>query len=88
LREAAEDGAPEVFAVAADVLAAVRKAKTASKRSLRTEAERVVVHDTAERLAALERALDDVREASRARTIECVEGGELAVEVDLVAEEA
>ena len=86
LRAAAAGAATDVFVVAADVVGAVRKAKTESKRSLRTEAERVVVRDTAERIAALELALDDVREASRARRVELAEGSELAVEVELVAE--
>jgi valyl-tRNA synthetase len=88
LREAAADGSLDVFVVAADVVGAVRKAKTASKRSLRTEAEMVIVSDTADRLAALERALDDVREASRARAMELTEAEELSVEVELVPEEA
>ena len=88
LREAAADGSLDVFVVAADVVGAVRKAKTASKRSLRTEAEMIVVRDTADRLAALERALDDVREASRARAMELTEAMELSVEVELVPEEA
>jgi valyl-tRNA synthetase len=88
LRAAAADGSLDVFVVAADVVGAVRKAKTASKRSLRTEAEMIVVRDTADRLAALERALDDVREASRARAMELTEAMELSVEVELVPEEA
>jgi valyl-tRNA synthetase len=87
LRDAAADGSTEVFVVAADVVGAVRKAKTASKRSLRTEAARVVVRDVPDRLAALRLALDDVREASRARGIELVEAAELAVEVELAPDE-
>jgi valyl-tRNA synthetase len=88
LREAAQDGNPLVYAVAADVLGAVRKAKTASQRSLRTEAEEVAVHDTAERLAALREALDDVREASRAQRVELAEADELAVDVVLAPPDA
>jgi len=84
LRAAAADGDPTVYKVAADVLGEVRKAKTVGQRSLRTEAERVVVRDTPERLAALKAALDDVREAARARAIELDEGAETAVEVELV----
>jgi hypothetical protein len=77
-----------VYAVAADVLGAVRKAKTASQRSLRTEAEEVAVRDTAERLAALRHALDDVREASRAQRVELTEADELAVDVVLAPPDA
>jgi valyl-tRNA synthetase len=88
LREAAQGGEPLVYAVAADVLGAVRKAKTASQRSLRTEAEEVVVRDTAERLAALREALDDVREASRAQRVELTEADELAVDVVLAPPDA
>jgi valyl-tRNA synthetase len=88
LRDAAPDGAFDLFTVAADVLGAVRKAKTASKRSLRTEAETVVVRDTAERLAALAPGLEDVREAARARELVVEQAAELAVEVVLVPDEA
>jgi valyl-tRNA synthetase len=88
LREAAQGGEPLVYAVAADVLGAVRKAKTASQRSLRTEAEEVAVRDTAERLAALRHALDDVREASRAQRVELTEADELAVDVVLAPPDA
>jgi len=88
LRAAAAGGEPAAFVVASEVVGAVRKAKTASKRSLRTEARRVVVRDTADRIAALQTVLDDVREASRAQAIELAEAGELTVEVDLVADDA
>ena len=49
-------GDPLVFEVAAEVLAAVRKAKSEQKVSLMTPVDQVVVHDTAERLAALDAA--------------------------------
>jgi valyl-tRNA synthetase len=66
LRAAAGPGAdPAVLAVAADVLGAVRKAKSESKRSMRTDVESVTVADTADRLAHLARAVDDVRSAGR-----------------------
>ncbi|HEY8216292.1 MAG TPA: valine--tRNA ligase [Acidimicrobiia bacterium] len=88
LRDAAVHAEPEVLAVAADVVGAVRKAKTASKRSLRTDAERVVVRDRRARLEALEAALDDVRETARAREIQLDEADAFDVEVELVADEA
>ncbi len=54
-----------VYRVAAEVLGAVRKAKSDAQRSLRTEVVRAVVRDTPERLAALALAVDDVRESGR-----------------------
>jgi len=87
LRDAAADGALTVYAVAADVVGAVRKAKTASKRSLRADAARVVVRDSPERLEALGAALEDVREAARAHTVELVEGEPFDVQVELVPDE-
>jgi hypothetical protein len=46
------------------------------------------VRDTAERLALLRLALEDVREAARARTIELVEGEPSTVEVELAEPDA
>jgi valyl-tRNA synthetase len=83
LRAVAGDGNPLVYVVAADVLGEVRKAKTGAQRSLRTEAERVVVHDTSERVGALRAALDDVKDAARARKIELVDAATFSVEVEL-----
>jgi valyl-tRNA synthetase len=88
LHDATADAAREVLAIASDVVGEVRKAKTASKRSLRTEAKRVVVRDGRPRLMALEAALDDVRETAHAREIELVEADGFAVEVELVTDEA
>jgi valyl-tRNA synthetase len=88
LRAAAGGGAPLVFAVAAEVLGEVRKAKTTAQRSLRTEAVRVTVRDTADRLAALRLALDDVRDAARAHDIDLVEASEFSVEVELTESDA
>jgi hypothetical protein len=74
--------------MAGAVLGAVRKHKTAQQRSLRVEAERVVVHDTAARLALLQPALDDVRQAARARALDVVEGEPPTVEVELAEPDA
>jgi valyl-tRNA synthetase len=79
---------PMVFEVAADVLAEVRKSKSEAKRSLRTPAERVVVHDTAERLAALGFAESDVREAGKIATLATEVASEFRVDVDLAPPEA
>ena len=64
LRTAAGDGDPLVLTVAAEVLTEARRAKSEAKRSMRTEVDLLAVTDTAERLAALEQAADDVRAAS------------------------
>jgi valyl-tRNA synthetase len=77
---AAEDTALEV---AVDVLREVRKAKSQAKRPMRAPVSRVVVRDTAERLAALELGLGDLREAGAIEALESVQDGEFAVEVQL-----
>src|SRR5829696_497831 len=79
---------PAIYAVAADVLGEIRKAKTSQQKSLRAEVDLAVVRDTAERLHALESALADVREAGRVRALELLEAHEFAVEVDLTEDAA
>jgi valyl-tRNA synthetase len=72
--------------LAADVLREVRKAKSQARRPMRAPVARAVVHDTAERLAALELAIDDLRQAGSIEQIETVEVGEadeFAVDVEL-----
>jgi valyl-tRNA synthetase len=81
------EGDPEVYEVAAAVLTAVRKEKALAKLSLKVPAERVVVADTAERLAKLGSAVEDVREAGRVQALETVEAGEPSVAVTLAAPE-
>jgi valyl-tRNA synthetase len=81
---ATEDVALEVTA---DVLREVRKAKSQARRPMRAPVTRVVVHDTAERLQALELGEGDLRQAGAIETIERLEAEELAVEVELAEEE-
>jgi valyl-tRNA synthetase len=76
-------GEPGVYAVAADVLSAVRKEKALQKMSLRARAERVTVRDTAERLALLERAERDVRDAGNVASFETADGDGFEVETVL-----
>jgi valyl-tRNA synthetase len=71
------------YLAAADVLGAVRKAKSDEKRSLKTPARRVVVRDTPVRLAALKPIESDLREAGAIDDLEFVEADDFAVEVDL-----
>ena len=80
-------GQPE-YEVAAAVLGEVRKAKTGQQRSMRAGVDQVVVHDTAERLAALALVADDVREAGRVRSLDTTEAEEFAVEVELAESDA
>jgi valyl-tRNA synthetase len=77
----------EALAVAADVLKEVRKAKSEARRPMRAPVARVLVHDSAARLAALALGVDDLRLAGSIETVETVAGEEFAVEVELIAEE-
>jgi valyl-tRNA synthetase len=81
LRVAAGESQPLAFDVAAAVLGEIRKAKTAAKTSMRADVARVVVRDTAERLAALAAAEGDVREAGRVSELATEEAGTFSVEV-------
>src|SRR4051812_20193683 len=82
-----EGGDPLVFEAAGDVLAAVRKAKSEEKRSLRTPVTRTVVHDTDARLAALARAEADLCEAGKIAKLITETADALSVEVELAAPE-
>jgi valyl-tRNA synthetase len=77
----------QALAVAADVLKEVRKAKSEARRPMRAPVERVLVSDTAERIAALSLGAEDLRLAGSIELIETREAAEPAVEVEL-AEEA
>jgi len=83
LRAAAGDGDPLVLDVAAAVLGEVRKAKTTAHASMRAEVDRVVVHDTPTRLAALAQAAADVGDAGRVADMVTEEAVELSVDVTL-----
>ncbi len=78
-----------VYEVAATVLSEVRKVKSSQKRSLATPVVRALVSDTRERLAALEAASADVREAGKIRELvtAVVADGAAAVDVELAAPE-
>ena len=70
--ETAGHGDPLVLDVVAAVLSEVRKVKALQKLSLKAEVDRVVVHDTRDRLAALEQAEADLREAGNIGKLEMV----------------
>jgi valyl-tRNA synthetase len=69
--------------LAADVLGEVRKAKSEAKRPMRAPVARLVVHDSAERLEALELGADDLRQAGSVEALETVEAPEFSVAVEL-----
>jgi valyl-tRNA synthetase len=76
----------EALAVAADVLKEVRKAKSEARRPMRAPVRRVLVRDSAERLAALELGASDLRQAGAIAALEPVVAEEFAVEVELAEE--
>jgi valyl-tRNA synthetase len=84
VRGAAGAGAdPAVLEVAASVLGQARKAKTEAKLSMRAPIERLVVRDTAERLAALRRAEADLRDAASVGDLVLEESADASVETHL-----
>ena len=84
LRDGGGSADPAVYAVAAAVLGAVRKAKTEAQRSLRTEVDVVTVSDRAQQLRALAEVEGDVCAAGRIRQLETKETPQFDVEVVLV----
>jgi valyl-tRNA synthetase len=70
-----------VFDIAGSVLAEIRKAKTAAKKSLRADVRRAVVSGSTEQLAALDAARADVIDAGRIAELVSEAGGELTVDV-------
>jgi valyl-tRNA synthetase len=76
-------GDPEIYAVTAEVLTAVRKEKALAKLSLRVPADRVTVHDTPQRIEKLALAQTDLCEAGNVTKLELAPGDERSVEVVL-----
>lgn len=56
-------GDPATFGVVVNVLKEFRRVKSEAKRSMKTPIERAVIRDSAERIAALQTAEDDLRRA-------------------------
>jgi valyl-tRNA synthetase len=83
LRAATGDADPAVLDVAADVLSAIRKAKTDAQVSLRAAVARAVVHDTDGRLEVLGAAVADVREAGSVEVLDTGRADALSVDVTL-----
>ncbi|WP_307826679.1 valine--tRNA ligase [Streptomyces pactum] len=85
LADGAEGGRPELADAAAAAIAAVRKAKSTAKVSMRAEVARAVVQAPAGMLADIELVVADVKAAGNVAdlVIQEGEGAELTVEVEL-----
>jgi valyl-tRNA synthetase len=70
----------------AEVLAAVRKAKSQAQRPMRAPVARLLVRDTPERLQALALGADDLRQAGSIERLETEQAEEASVEVELAEE--
>ena len=81
--EAGRDAAPSILDAAGWVLGAIRRTKTAEKRSLRAPVARVVVVAGPDRLAAVAAAESDIREAGNVSALELREGADEDVAVEL-----
>ena len=88
LRQLAGGGDRLNSEVAASVLGAVRKAKTAAKQSMKTPVARALVRDTAERLDALALVVADVCDAGGIESLDTEVSDELSVDVELGARTA
>ena len=86
LRAQAGDADQALLDVAGEILSEVRRAKTEAKQSLRTEADRVVVSDTEDRLALISLAGADVSDAGRITELVLQPGESTVVEVTLAQE--
>ncbi len=83
LRDAARGADPTVLAVAGGVLAEIRKAKSAEKKSQRHEVLSLVVEDEPEVIATLQQAETDLRHAGVVTDLVFKEGNERQVRVQL-----
>jgi valyl-tRNA synthetase len=88
LRAVAGDGDPEVYEVATAILTEIRRAKTESKRSLKTAAERVVVSGPEPYLVVVATVEADLRESGNVTTLDLAAADEPTVEVTLAPPEA
>jgi valyl-tRNA synthetase len=83
LDAAGEDADPQVLEVTAQVLSAVRKAKTSNSLSLRTGVGTLIVTDTQPRIEALRAGERDLREAGKVQDLVMSVGPEAEIEVRL-----
>ncbi len=83
LRHAAQGADPAVLDVAGEVLAEIRKAKSAEKKSQRHEVMSLIVEDEPELIATLQQAETDLRHAGVVTDLVFKEGKERQVRVQL-----
>jgi valyl-tRNA synthetase len=76
-------GDPSVLEVAADVLGAVRRAKTTEKRSMRSRVAELTVSGPAATLAAVDAARRDVIDAGSVDALQLIEANQFSVTVTL-----
>ena len=88
LRSLAGDTGDQPTVVAAEVLGAVRKAKSEAKRPLRAPVAELTVSDTPARLAALGTVADDVTAAGRVDRLVTVEADSFSTDVVLGPDES
>jgi valyl-tRNA synthetase len=79
-------GNSDVLTTTAEVLAAVRRAKTSEKRSMRSRVDTLVVSGPAATLAAVDAARSDLTDAGGVEKLTLVEADEFAVSVVLAPE--
>ncbi len=80
-------GDDAVLAVAAEVLGAVRREKTAHKKSMRARVARLTVTGPDDLIAAIESARQDLVDAGGLDELVCIRGDALSVEVELADED-
>jgi valyl-tRNA synthetase len=81
-------GDDTVLAVAAEVLGAVRREKTAHKKSMRARVARLTVTGPDDVIAAVESARGDLVDAGGLDELVCARGDALGIEVELADEDA
>jgi valyl-tRNA synthetase len=79
---------PSLLDVVAEALAAVRRAKTTEKRSLRAPVARLQITDTAERLAAIGAARSDLCQAGNVVDLVLIGGADASILVELAPDDA
>jgi valyl-tRNA synthetase len=80
------DGNGSVLTVAADVLGAIRRAKTTEKRSMRAKVRRLTVAGPSHTLAAVEAARGDIADAGGVEELQLLEADAFSVSIELALE--
>jgi valyl-tRNA synthetase len=81
------DQVPDVLMVTAEVLGAIRRAKTGAKRSMRAEVATLTAVDTAERIGAISAARGDLQDAGNVRDLLLEVGDPARIDVTLTPED-